>query len=390
MNEGPLLPVSARRNRPVGLFLVGVGAFALGLFAVGPGHLYRGDTWPDYLAMLAASVCILAAVVEWAGRDRAGSWSWLKLRGPSFLACGLAFVLLVVLSAIVPVEPGVWPEGDSAQGFSMFAFLGSLAVAIAATVKAPRSVGVTQLAGDSSLQGMRSPGAVRIALRRYPFLSRESYVDVDGTGASLVVPRVFGGGRRWFIPIGAIGVVVPDQDAAADDEPASSGDGEWVTRHEFRVPYLSTTSPFAPPNLTLLFTVPQRIPPIRWFAGRDLDISPRATRNEAGFTVDGVEVRAVDPETAEQALLARGAQGVTDPDSFVQRHRDVVRDREEVRAVVGRARRSFLLTAFSGIATLALFIAFKTTDDDRYGIGLVAVLFVSSLVERVTRRPRGD
>lgn len=393
MNEGAFLRVAPRRVSPVALLLAGVGVFVLGLFAVGSGHLYRGDTWPDYLAMLAASLLILSAVVEGAGRDRSGAWSWGRLRGTSFLACGLAFVLMMVLSATVPVEQGVWVEGGSVQGFSMFTFLGSLIVAIVAAVKAPGGAGVTQLAWDPAVTGTHGGGARRIVLRRYRFLSRESYVDVDGSGGTLVVPRFFGGRRSWFIPIDTIGVVVPDRGGASEDHPdaadVDADDGEWVTRREFRTPYLSTTSPFAQPNLTMLFTVPQRIPPIRWFAGRNLDISPRDTRNEPGVLVDGVELRVVDPEAAAQVLFASGAQGISDPDSFVQRHRDIVRDPEQVRAVTADARRSFLLMVISGVAALALFITYKATEDERYGLGLFAVLVAHWLLERVMRRRRG-
>ncbi|MDQ2757644.1 MAG: hypothetical protein M3Y71_13965 [Actinomycetota bacterium] len=384
MNQGLRLPVSARRISPVGLLLLGVSALALGLFAVGPGHLYRGDTWPDYLAMLAASVVLLAAFVDGVSRDRAGTWSWRRLRGPSFALLGLAVILLAALSAVVPVESGVWAEGDSALGFSMFTFCGSVVLVVAATVKAPRSPHVSQLTWDPAVMGARSAGVVRIALRRYRFLSRRSYVDVDLTGATLVVPRVFGGRRAWFVPMQAVGVVLPDQVVAADK---GSDDAEdWVTRQEFRVPYLSTTTPFAAPNLTVLFTHPQPIPPLRWFAGRDLDISPLATRRASGPRVDGVELRVVEPEAAIRAFLANGACGIGDPDAFVQRHRDIERDPERVRAVVTGERQSFLLMVLSGMGTLTLFVAFKVTDDERYGIGLSALLGITYLLERVARR----
>ena len=96
----------------------------------------------------------------------------------------------------------------------------------------------------------------------------------------------------------------------------------------------------------------------------------------------------VDPDFARRALLARGAQGVTDEDAFVQRHRDVVRDPDQVRAVAADARRSFILMVVSGVATAAFFILFQVTDDDRYAIGLVAVLVVGWLLEWVSARRR--
>jgi hypothetical protein len=124
-------------------------------------------------------------------------------------------------------------------------------------------------------------------------------VDVDRTGATLVIPRVIGGGRAWFIPMEAIGVVLPGPNAEVHAGQRRADDEDWVTREDFRTPYLSTTSPLADANLTLLFTVPQRIPPIGWFVGRGLDISPLATRRAVGLMVDGVELRVEDLDFAE-------------------------------------------------------------------------------------------
>lgn len=389
MKDGPVVPVSPRQVSAIGLLLGGGFVFALGLFAVGPGHLYRGDTWPDYLTILAASLIVFAGLVALAARDAAGAWSWRRLRRRAFIGCGVSFVLLIVMSAIVPVEAGVWAVGDSAQGFSMFAFLESVGVAIVAAVKTPRRRADPFFTGDpAAAYGMGGFGTTRIPLRRYRFLSRESYVDVHPTGVTLAVPRVFGGTQQWFVPMSAVAVVLPEPLGTTGDEPDPAEDEPWVTREEFRTPYLSTTSPYAGPNLTLLFTVRQRIPPIRWFAGRDLDISALATRSEAGYLVDGVELRVVDPDFARRALLARGAQGVSDEDAFVQRHRDVVRDPEQVRAVTADARRSFILMVVSGVATVGFFILFQVTDDDRYVIGLGAVLVLGWLLEWVSARRR--
>ena len=386
MNEWPPVRVSPRWVRPAGLLGFGLGALALGLFAVGRGHLYRGDTWPDYLVMLAASAFVIAAVVDGAARDGEGVWSWRQLRRPSAWFCFLALILLVVMSMIDPVQPGVWPEGDSAQGFSIFTFLGSLGVAIAAGIYSPWDLGVTQPAWEYLASGDHAQGRLRIALRRYRFLSRKSYVEVDRSGATLVVPRIFGGQGRWFIPLDVIGVVLPAQRAAIDNEVLhGSADGDWVTREEFRVPYMATTSPMAPPNLVLLFTVPQPVPPIRWFAGRDLNLSWRQIREQAGVTLDGVELRAVDPEAARLALLGHGARPVADPDAFVQQYRDVVRDPAQVRGIVVRRRRLALLLGFCGVATFALVIAANVTDDGRYVMGIVAVLILSWVLEWTQR-----
>lgn len=386
MNEWPPAQTSPRWARPAGLPAVGLGALALGLFAVGRGHLYQGDTWPDFLVMFAASALVVAGVVDLAARDGDGVWSWRQLRSRSAGLCALAFVLLVVMSVIDPVKTGIWPEGDSAQGFSIFTFVGSLGVAVVAAVRAPRDLGVTPPTWDHLSGGELVRRPLRIALRRFRLLSRESYVEVDRSGATLVIPRVFGRRGRWFIPLDVIGVVLPAQGAAIDKGVLhGTTHGEWVTREQFHVPYMATTSPMASPNLVLLFTVPQRVLPIRWFAGRDLDLSWRRTRGQEGVRVDGVALRTVDPEAARLALLGHGARVVTDPNAFVEQHREVVRDPAEVRRIVVRRRWSALLLGCAGVAAFGLFIAFKVTDDYRYAIGMAATVLLSWVLEWTQR-----
>lgn len=273
----------------------------------------------------------------------------------------------------------------------MFTFVESLGVAIAAALCAPADLGVTQLGWDSLSGGELVQPRVRIALRRFRLLSRASYVDVDRSGATLVIPRVFGRRGRWFIPLDVIGVVVPDHGAAIEKVVLrGTTNGEWVTRTEFHVPYMATTSPVTAPNLVLLFTVPQRVLPISFFAGRDLDLSWRQTRGQDGVRVDGVALRAVDPEAARLALLGHGARLVADPDAFVEQYREVVRDPAEVRHIVVRRRWSALLLGCFGVVTFALFLAFKVTEDYRYAIGMAATVFLSWVLEWTRRRRAAD
>jgi hypothetical protein len=337
--------------------------------------------------MFAASALVVAGVVDWAARRGDGVWSWRQLRGRSAWLCAVALILLVVMSVVDPVETGVWPEGDSAQGFSMFTFVESLGIAIVAALCAPSDLGVTQLGWDSLSDGELVQPRLRIALRRFRLLSRASYVDVDRSGATLVIPRVFGRRGRWFIPLDVIGVVVPDHGAAIEKVVLrGTTNGEWVTRTEFHVPYVATTSPLTAPNLVLLFTVPQRVLPIRFFAGRDLDLSWRQTRGQDGVGVDGVALRAVDPEAARLALLGQGARVVADPDAFVEQYREVVRDPAEVRRIVAGKRRSAILLGCFGVAAFAMLIAFKATEDYRYAIGMAATVFLSWVLEWTHRR----
>jgi hypothetical protein len=386
VDDGPAFPFSPRQAAAVVLLLVGLGVFAVGLFAVGPGRFYLGDTWPDFLVILAASLLIVTPIVDLAARDALGTWSWRTLRRRSVVGLGLAFVLLFVLSASVPAETGISPVGDSAQGLSMYTFAESLLVTLVAVVKSPRGRGVTPLAWDAFTARADAAGPrSRIELRRWPLVSRDSYVEVDRVGATFVIPRLFGGRRAWFVPMSTIGVELPGP-SGPNRSPDPLADEEWVTREEFRVPYLSTTSAFAPPNLTLLFTVSHRIAPIRRFADADLGLSGSATRSAEGVMVDGVELRVVDPEAARQALIASGAQAVTDRDAFVKHHRDVLHDPEKVRAITSAARWWPVQAVVSLVLMVGLLIAFKVTDDGRYGLGLAAVFGVSALIDRWMRR----
>ncbi|MFM6849119.1 MAG: hypothetical protein ACKOVB_08435 [Terrabacter sp.] len=373
------------------LFVAGVLVLVFGLYAVGSGRIYRGDTWPDFLTIFAASLLVARALVVVAGRGPDGEWSWRTLRPRASGGCALAFVLLLVLSVAVPAETGVWPVGDSAHGFSMFLFVESVVVVVTCAVKAPGRVGVTSLSGPPAVGGAHLSDAARIALRRWRLFSRDTYVDVDRTGLMLVVPRVFGGLRAWFVPMSAVAVLLePAADGGRehggrdDDEDAE----EWVTSHEFRVPYLSTTSPWAPPNIVLFFTLPQRLPRIRWAARRDLEMPLFEARSGESLLVDGVELRAVDPDAAREVLLANGAQRISDPEAFVKRHRDVVRDPEQVRVALHRRRREGLLFGLTGVASVGLFIALHVTDDDRFGVAFFAVVGLGLLLEWASRRSR--
>lgn len=360
---------------------------AAGLFAVGPGRIYHGDTWPDFLAMFVACALILGGGVDLAGRDASGAWSWRTLRPRSFAALGSAFVLLVAATALDPVGTGISPVGDSAQGFSMFDFLGCLGLAATAAIRAPLSP-QPPVARPPRLWGGAWAAPVRFELRRYRLLSRMAYLEVGPSTVTIVVPRVFGGQQSWEVPIHMLGVVLP---------PTSTGRGHttdlvdrdqevWVTRQAFQVPYLSTTSPLARPNLTLLFTVPQRLPPVRWSAGSDLGISSAATRSERGVEVDGVQLRVLEPVSACQAVMAAGAQVIADVDEFVKRNRDVVRDPETARKAVATRHRSRVIAAGPWVALMACFIASMVTDDDRYGIALVAFGVVGGLVGLIRGR----
>ncbi|MGV1028507.1 MAG: hypothetical protein ACOYBU_08335, partial [Dermatophilaceae bacterium] len=177
---------------------------------------------------------------------------------------------------------------------------------------------------------VRTAGTDRILLRHYRVFPREPSIDVDDAGLRVWLPRIFGR-KPWLVPTSVVGVVDPsawDEDADlepdenADLEPDDGWDDkdevdpladpfgpEWMTAHRFVVPFLATTSMWAAPNLALLFTVPQRDPPLRWLVAGQLGLSVRASRREPGIRMDGVELRAVDPIAAVQTCSRTGSTG---------------------------------------------------------------------------------
>lgn len=153
----------------------------------------------------------------------------------------------------------------------------------------------------------------------------------------------------------------------------------WITAQDFFVPFLATTSTHVSPNLVLLFTIPQRIPALRWMAGQ-LDLPVRKSRREPGVRVDGVALRAVDPDAAAQTLLARGVIRISDDDEFILAHRETVHDPEVVRRTVTYQERAQGWSLGLGLATLAFAFGAEVFDDHRWAIPAGLALVSSFLV----------
>lgn len=131
------------------------------------------------------------------------------------------------------------------------------------------------------------------------------------------------------------------------------------------IPYLPTrdsTVPrhvdTGPPNLLLVFAVPVRLPPLRLLATQSHSLLPFgyiSTRAKAGVTVDGVFLRAVNPETALETLAAAGVEVTADWREWLRAHpRDATVDADRK-----AARRHYLETTRNLLVVwvLLLFLA---------------------------------
>jgi hypothetical protein len=197
--------------------------------------------------------------------------------------------------------------------------------------------------GAHTVRGGAAPGEAApgeaMRLKAYRFTGRKPWVafDTRTETVSLILPGYFGG-RGWPIPAGRVAV----RDLTAASLPEDGAQPEPVLADELVVPYLLTTGPLTRPNLLLMFTEPQRVPPLRLGAAlapnTDLPFGYRSTRSSRGSHIDGVLLRARDPAALSRRILAAGAGRLGDPIQWLYEHRQVVTDTAEQDRLAGRRR----------------------------------------------------
>ncbi|MFP5308230.1 MAG: hypothetical protein ACLGIR_01460 [Actinomycetes bacterium] len=232
-----------------------------------------------------------------------------------------------------------------------------------------------------------------VPLRSYRLAPRRSRIELDGATAHLRLPGWFGR-RVWSVPIRTAAVI-----DLTDDADGSVLSDEVVFARRLRIPYLWTTGPATAPTIALLFAEPQRIPPLRWMlafaSGVDLPVGIRASRSAAGATLDGVLLRAVDPEAAVASLVAGGAERVTEAGgvAWLAARRQLRTDpaevaalEEAVAALEGRGRIA-AVTLWVGLGLWAATAVLDTLLDGRApggalgaGLALGLVLVATSVV----------
>ncbi|WP_232794382.1 MULTISPECIES: hypothetical protein [Pseudofrankia] len=189
-------------------------------------------------------------------------------------------------------------------------------------------------------------------MKAYWFVIRKPRVVCDGGAMQMILPGYFGG-RSWAIPARHVAV----QDLSATPPMAGAQEPEPVLAHELIVPYLFTTGPMTRPNLLLMFTEPQRVPPLRLVTAlapnTDLPFGYRSTRSEKGAHVDGILLRADNPAALRESVLTAGGSALDDPVGWLYEHRDTVTDVVEQASLARRRRAGRRIQ----LAALLLFVA---------------------------------
>ncbi|WP_241842487.1 hypothetical protein [Pseudofrankia sp. BMG5.36] len=189
-------------------------------------------------------------------------------------------------------------------------------------------------------------------MKAYWFVIRKPRVVCDGGAVRMMLPGYFGG-RAWAIPARHVAV----QDLSATPPAEGAQEPQPVLARELAVPYLFTTGPMTRPNLLLMFTEPQRVPPLRLDAAlapnTDLPFGYRSTRSEKGARVDGVLLRADNPAALRQSVLTAGGSSLDDPVGWLYEHREVVADVMEQASLARRRRVGRCIQ----LAAMILFVA---------------------------------
>jgi hypothetical protein len=234
----------------------------------------------------------------------------------------------------------------------------------------------------------RSAMSVRVPLRHYRFFSRQPYIELDGPVIRLRLPGIFGGRKMWNLDAGDVAVV--------DTEPSSSDDsGEgWVFEEPVNIPYAVTTSPNVNPNLELLFKTPQRIPSLRVLGAQTIGLPYLQSRSAAGILIDGLDLRAIDPVAAVEALAAAGVERVDRTGAWLRRHRRITQDPALMEVAGANDRRQRWVGAVVMVAVILL-IGLKFFGGDNpsnwelgaLGLGLLVIFGLPVWARRRGARP---
>lgn len=226
---------------------------------------------------------------------------------------------------------------------------------------------------------------VRVPLRHNRLLSRQPYIELDGSFLQLRLPAVFGRRQVWNLNIADVAVV--DTKGVNNDD---SGN-DWAFERRLKIPYAVTTHSGAAPNLVLLFKTPQRIPPLRIGGGEAIGLPYFKSRTETGVQIDGLRLRARDPVAAVQILADTGVELVDRPAAWMRRHRPVTQDPALLQVARANTRRlrwvTAILAVFAiGLAGLRIFVGDRNPSNWELGALGFALLVIFGLPAWAMRR----
>lgn len=243
-------------------------------------------------------------------------------------------------------------------------------------------------------QGLDDDRLVR--LKTYRLAPRKARLDCVGGELVLRLPTYFGR-RAWRVPMTEVNVV----DLSSPQTVVQRT--EDVYAEPVSVPYLFTTGPNTRPTTMLLFTTPQRVPPLRLVTAiapnTPLPFGYRASRSATGARLDGVLLRAVDPADAAARLVMAGARRVDDPIGWLRAHREVVADPAKAAAIASSTKRAGTLGKVAAALMLVTLVTARWAtnhDGPRWLWLLVTITGASTVVlwlmarraARLTRRQR--
>jgi hypothetical protein len=247
-------------------------------------------------------------------------------------------------------------------------------------------VSVEEAQASDQMVGIFSGRAV---LRHYRLFARTPCLDVSSTHVVMHLPSFFGGKRNMVIPIREMAVVDPNMTADRIDKPPVV----YVTG--LRLPYLATTTSNMPANVVLLFTTPQRIPPLRWGGAMTSGLGRRASRSPDGVLIDGVALRAVRAQAAIDAVGGAGAERVADGDAWLRAHRETTRDPVALEQAASINRRNRMLSVVTFCALVLAGVAKAFADRTNgwlpfvlLGAVLVVGFGIPPLIRRRNKRAR--
>lgn len=230
---------------------------------------------------------------------------------------------------------------------------------------------------------------MRVPLRHFR-VSREPYIEVDGARLRLWLPAIFADRQAWDLDV--TDVVLVDPRSVSNDD---TGEG-WAFQRRVEIPYAATTDHRVAPNLTLLFTTPQRVPPLKLNGAEKISLSYFRSRSEAGVQVDGVRLRAEDPVAAIQALTAEGVRKVDRPVAWLRQHRPVTQDPALVQVAQARRRdlRRMIWVFFAAPIVLTVMLIqgggeLSTWELIAMGVAAPLIWVLSAWVLRRAGRPLG-
>ena len=204
---------------------------------------------------------------------------------------------------------------------------------------------------------------------------------LDDRGLTLRFQPIFGN-RTVSVPRGNVCVVLPEVSPTDD-----SGEG-WVFVEGLNVATIDAMNG-GPADTVLLFDRPVVLPRLSWqyFLGSTLDF-------KGGDAVNGMALRARDPDLALQALVTAGFASTDAPIKWLRERRATTTDPGAIRAAAAEVRRArwsarLFLLALLAVAAGIWFCPWLDPDTTRPGVIAGLCVGAGGLIRQLLTRRSG-